>query len=458
MFNRSTKRNALILGILLALAGLLIIIKDRITHPSSPSLILITIDTLRADRLGCYGYSRNTSPAIDGLARKSILFRNAITPRAKTTPAIASILTGLYPHTHGLRSNWVPLEEEFITLAEILREKGFRTGAVVGNYMLKRKYSGLDQGFDTFDDRMTTRELHRNLREKTAEEVNQSVFGWLEENRNNQFFLWVHYQDPHGPYTPPAEYRGQFGRDREDPVAAEEIPRYQRLPDIPVSDGKIDANAYRAAYDEDIRYCDDFIGRLVEKLEELELADTLIILTADHGESLGEHGYYFEHGKYVYDQSVRVPFLVYSPGKFDPRIIEEQVNIMNITPTVLEILDCPIPPEIEGRSLLSLIRGETTEGDEYIFIESMNRYKAVRDRQWKYIKNISTGKEELYELEKDPGEEYNRADEYPAVTAALSRKVEAWLNPNDRIPLKELNEMRINKEERKALFSLGYLK
>ncbi len=448
-------------GVLVAglAAGVLILLYKSFFNPSTPPrLILITIDTLRADRLGCYGYKRNTTPRIDKLARKSVLFSAAVTPEAKTAPALASMMTGLYPHTHGIRTNWVALDEEFETLAEILRREGFRTGAVVGNFILKRKYSGLDQGFEEYDDRTPTRELNRNIREKTAEEVNRAVFPWLEENRKEKFFLWVHYQDPHGPYTPPAEYRNLFSGGQMDPVDEKSIPDYQFLPGTRLEAGVFDAEMYRAAYDREIRYCDQRIGKLLDKLEELDLSDSIIILAGDHGESLGEHDYYFEHGLYVYDQCGRVPLLVHLPSELEPRIIEEQVNIMSITPTVLDLLGLSPPPDLEAPSLLPLIRGKTGRGEKFIFMESMNRYKAVRTDRWKYILNIIDGTEELYDLEVDREETSNLAAREKQRAKTMKRRLEAWLNPNDEIPIREIQDMKINEEERKALLSLGYLR
>ena len=458
MFIKSTKRNVFALVILLAFIGLLFIIKDRINPPSSPNLILITIDTLRADHLGCYGYGRNTSPHIDQLAKKSVLFRNAITPRPKTSPSLTSILTGLYPHTHGIRSNWVPLPEKFTTLAELLRKRGYRTAAVVGNFVLKRKYSGLDRGFELFDDRMPNRELNRNLREKTAAGINESALRWLEDNRDKHFFLWLHYQDPHGPYTAPPEYRNFFVQIEEDVISADLIPKYQFLPWIPVRGGNVDANAYRSAYDREIRYCDEAIGRLLGKLDELGLNNTVIILVGDHGEGLGEHDYYFDHGKFVYDQSSRVPLIIHAPGVTGPGEIASQVNVMSIAPTILDLIGAPIPAGMETTSLLPLIRGTAEDDEECIFIERLNELKAVRTDRWKYILNLLTGEAELYDLESDPGETRNAAGENEEICREMNRRLREWMNANDRIPLKKLEEMMISADERKALLSLGYLR
>ncbi len=421
------------------------------------NIILITIDTLRSDHLGCYGYPLDTTPAIDRLANESVLFRNAITPRPKTAPSLASILTGLYPHTHGVRINWVPLPEEFSTLPELLRKKGYRTAAVVGNYVLKRKYSGLDQGFYMYDDRMSTRVFNRNLWEKTASEVNESALKWLEENRDHRFFLWIHYMDPHGPYTPPPEYEDFFVRSRRDQVFVDDIPRYQQLPWIPVRNGNSDAELYRAAYDREIRYCDDAIGRLLVRLDELGLDEAVIVLTGDHGESLGEHDYYFEHGKYVYDQSSRIPLIIHIPGRTGPTEVLEQVNVMSIAPTIIDLAGGEAPAGMEASSLLPLLSGDTGGGEEFIFIERKNDLKAIRTDRWKYIRNLLRGGEELYDLEKDPAETRNVAGDNAKICEEMGRRLGEWMNPNDLIPHQALEDMVIDPEERKALLSLGYL-
>jgi len=444
---------ALLIGV-----NAIIVLDKKTTSPPGPNIVLITIDTLRADHLGCYGYERNTSPNIDALARRSVLFRTAITPRTKTAPAVASILTGQYPHTHEVRNNRVPLPKKAMTLQEILRDNNYLTAAVLGNYMLKRELSGLSPGFVLYDDRMPNRELNRNLYENTAEQINRSAFNWLEENHKKRFFLWIHYQDPHGPYTAPREYQDTFSHHKNQYIPIGKVQSYQRLPQIKEDDGKVDAASYRDAYDAEILYCDDSVGKLIAKLRELVLEDTVIILAADHGESLGEHDYYFGHGKFVYEACSRVPLIIYTPSATKKAVrIEEQVNLMNIAPTILDLAGIPIPDEMEGMSLIPLIKGETFTCDEFIFLEKTNKIKAVRTNDWKYINNLEQDTDELYHLRYDPLETVNVASQNQLEVDRFKTKLREWMNSNDYIPIGKEHYQKLNKIEREALESLGYL-
>jgi len=456
---RFINRSALILLAFLVGVNVIIALDKKTTSPPGPNIILITIDTLRANHLGCYGYERNTSPNIDSLARQSVLFQTAVTPRARTGPATAAVLTGQYPHTNTVRTNWVPLPKKAITLQEILSNKNYVTSAVVGNYVLKREHSGFSPGFDSYDDRMFEKELNRNLYEKTAGQINRSVFNWLEENYQNKFFLWIHYQDPHGPYAAPRELRDTFNHHNKDYISIEKIKEFQRLPWIEEKDGKVDAASYRDNYDTEILYCDEAVGKLVARLSDLGVEDdTVIILTADHGESLGEHDYYLGHGKFVYEASSRVPLIVYGPSIIkNPGRIEEQVNLINITPTILDLAGIPIPPGMEGKSLLPMINGEDISGDEYIFLERKNQIKAVRTNDWKYIANIDKSTDELYYLRDDPLETKNVALENRRQVEKLKSRLHEWMNPNDHIPIGNDHYRELKKIERETLRSLGYL-
>ena len=451
-------RAAIILLALLVVLNVIIALNKYINAPPGPDIVLITIDTLRADHLGCYGYGRNTSPEIDSLARQSVLFQTAITPRTKTSPAVASILTGQYPHTHEVRTNWVPLPKKAITLQEILRDKNYATAAVLGNYILKREHSGLSPGFELYDDRMPDKELNRNYYEKNAEQINRAALNWLKENHKKKFFLWMHYQDPHGPYTAPRKYQDTFSHHNNEYIPIEKVREYQRLPWIEEEDGKVDAASYRDAYDAEILYCDESVGKLVAGLSELGLEDTVIILAADHGESLGEHDYYFGHGNFVYEACSRVPLIIYAPSIIkNPGRIEEQVNLMNIAPTIMDLAGIPIPTGMEGRSLLPMIKGEELSGDEHIFLERANRIKAVRTDDWKYITDLDQGTDELYYLRDDPLETKNVALENRRQVEKLKSRLREWMNPNDHIPIGKEHYRKLKETELKALKSLGYL-
>ena len=220
----------------------------------------------------------------------------------------------------------------------------------------------------------------------------------------------------------------------------------------------MDAAAYLDAYDAEILYCDDSVGKLVAKLRELGLEDTVIILAADHGESLGEHDYYFGHGKFVYEACSRVPLIIYAPSIFkNPGRVEEQVNLINIAPTILDLAGIPIPPGVEGRSLVPMAKGEGLSGDEHIFLERANRIKGVRTNDWKYITDLDKGTDELYYLKDDPLETVNAALKNQSVVDRLKTKLREWMNPNDHILIGKEHYQKLKEIEIKALKSLGYL-
>lgn len=456
--NRARGPACVLLALLLALNLWIRIWCGGGVDPSAPSLVLISIDTLRADRLGCYGYGRNTTPNIDIFSREAALFKDAITPRAETTPAMVSVLTGLYPHTHSVRTLGAPLRSRILTLQEILLNNGYTTAAFIGNWILKKRYSGLHHGFETYDDELPDKDLNVDIYERKAPDINGAVFRWLDSNHDNKFFLWVHYQDVHGPYIAPEKYRELFDGEGDDPVAEELVPVYQKVPWVESRAGSVDADIYRNGYDAEILFCDEYVGSLIEKIDELGLKNVVVIITADHGESLGEHDYYFAHGKYVYDQCSRVPLLVRMPSSKGAKVIEKQVNIMDITPTLLEIAGCPFPPEIEGISLRPLIEKDESQVPEApVFLERFNDIKAVRMDRWKYISNLHNNTEELYDLERDPEETRNVLSENVEIAAGLKKVLREWMKESDIPRVRKLRDRELSEEEREAFRALGYL-
>ena len=237
--------------------------------PSSLSIVLITLDTLRADRLGCYGFPGNSTPNLDALAKESILFEQATSTVPLTLPSHASILTGLLPPHHGVRDNGgIPLPESRTTLAERFKRRGYATGGFVGAWVLERRF-GLAQGFDRYSDRFALDQL-----QKRGDAVVDDALAWIDEVRARQFFAWVHLFDPHLPYDPPEPFRTRFPADR---------------------------------YQGEVAYTDELVGRILSRLRERQLLEkTLVVVTADHGESLGEHGE-ANHGFFLYDATVAVP-------------------------------------------------------------------------------------------------------------------------------------------------------
>lgn len=286
-----------------------------------PDVLLITIDTLRADHIGCYGYKRPTSPNIDGLAADGALYENVVSASSFTGPSIASIMTGKYPRftTFAYANAQTRLMPEEVTIAEHFQSAGYKTAAFVCNPVLM-KAAGLNQGFDHYDDEMReTERVRRNYRERTAPPVTDAVIAWLATlSREDAVFLWVHYQDAHGPYTPPPEFEERF-RPTEPGPELQACPEGDNLgkgcvPWYQTIDRQLYANVYTGRYDAEIAFLDHHLGRLLDALRRSDRYDrAVILLTADHGEALGENGYFYCHGHGVTRDQSFVPMILKSP-------------------------------------------------------------------------------------------------------------------------------------------------
>ena len=309
-------------------------------RPSEPAaapgpIVLIVVDTLRADHLSCYGYSRPTSPAMCALAEDGVLFERAYTTRTSTTPAIASMLTGLYPHRHGVKELYYVLPPAMTTVAERLRAHGWATGGFVSSFVMVRDFSGFDGGFDVYDDDVRTRERLRQNYERSAADTVEHAIIWLRAHGPHAF-LFVHLIEPHGPYTPPSPYLERFALPATGP-APDEVPNYQRLPELRT------VSEYVGRYDGEIATADAALESLFGALRRLDwYAPATIVLVADHGESLGEEDNWFRHGGSVNDAEAHVPLIVKFAGADAPRAgsrVAEPVSVVDVFPTVLHAAD-----------------------------------------------------------------------------------------------------------------------
>src|ERR1700751_1886963 len=319
-----------LLAILLLLGGC------RQTKPRRPNILIITVDTLRADPLGCYGYPAGLTPNVDALAKESIVFERAIAQVPLTWPSHAAIFTGTYPFHNGVQDfTGQPLSRSFRTLAESFKANGYTTSAIVSSFVLDRSW-GLARGFDSYDDAFAGEQfLHKDLGlvERRAEESVNHKIRWLEAHPNEPFFLWLHLYDPHSPYDPPEPFRSRF---------------------------------VKQPYEGEIAYADSQLGRLWAWLKQAPdnlYDDTLIVFLSDHGESLGEHGEK-EHGFFVYDSTLHVPLVVKPPlgSGFKPHAVSDPVPIMGIAPTILAALKLhdPIEQQFETESLLATRSSDAT--------------------------------------------------------------------------------------------------
>jgi arylsulfatase A-like enzyme/tetratricopeptide (TPR) repeat protein len=358
------------------------------------NLLLITLDTVRADHLGAYGYKPGATPALDRLAREGVRFADASTQAPLTGPAHAGILTGVYPTRFGIRDNAsTPLPPDAVTLAASLKAAGYRTGAFIAAFILDRAY-GFDHGFEEFDSRFDHFESGDKLEaERTADEVLKPALAWLSKlPANHPFFAWVHLYDAHTPYTPPPPYTTRF---RTHP------------------------------YDGEIAYVDSAVGRLIAKLIEKGVLDrTLIVAIGDHGESLGEHGEE-EHGLFLYDAVLRIPWIMRLPARAHAGlVVPEQTRAIDLMPTVLDMLAVPLPPRLDGESLAPIISGKRRAAPPPSYAETYypllhfgwSALHSLRVGEWKYI---SAPKPELYDLRRDTSERTNVIERQANVAGRL---------------------------------------
>jgi len=431
------------------LLSLCLLCACRAEAPRRPNVLLITIDTLRADRIGLRHGEQWVMPHLEALAGESLRYPSALSPRAKTTPAIASLLTGLYPHEHGVRELMSPLRNSTPMLQDRLREKGWHTAAIVGNFVLKDQYSGLSRGFETWrEDLPDTQGVPpENVPQRRARSLTDAALEELAKPKGSRpWMLWLHYMDPHGLYDAPLEHR-VFAPSAVDPIQedpAQEpkpyIAQYNVPPQARLPDGRIDAAAVRAEYDAEARYVDSELGRIFDWLRASgQWNDTILIVTADHGESLGEHNYWFEHGRNAYEANSAVPLIIRAPG-VRPGRGNPDVSLCDLAPSLLFHLGLePLLPAPDER----LTRGEIlpqlyTDGNlpsRAVFTEKIERsgdervvqHKAVRMGSWKRVRRFATIEgqlriigEELYELNSDPREARNLMNDPPA-DAPLAR-------------------------------------
>lgn len=412
-------RTVVALTVLAGLAGCSNAPRERL------NFVLVTLDTLRADRLGSYGYSAAETPHLDRLASEGARFEQAISPVPSTLPSHATILTGLFPRGHGVRDNGTfLLADDHVTVAELLSGAGYETAAFVSSFVIDSRF-GLAQGFDTYFD------LDEGSTERVGGETTERALEWLSRPRQNPFFLWVHLYDPHAPFDAPEPYRSRFAE---------------------------------RPYDGEITYTDAVVGEILDRLESLGAKEnTLVMVVGDHGESLGEHGEPY-HSWFIYDATLKVPFLARLPGVIPAdSVIEEQVRLADLAPTALDLLGVP-EARWEGMQGTSLALWLTEGKREHLpaYAESLvprlqfgwGELKAIRERGFKYI---DAPRPELYDLGADPGETRNIVSEKDN----LARELESRLDQLEREHQRgdgELDEPGpIDDETMRKLQSLGYV-
>ena len=391
--------------------------------PPRLNVVVLTLDTTRADRLSPYGFADISLPHLERLAREGVLFEQASTTVPLTLPAHASLFTGLLPPEHGVRDNADPrMADSKTTLAETLSAAGFRTGAFVGSIVLDPE-RGLKQGFDVYKGVLRGPRDTPQGRQRRADAVMDDAIEWLGTVGESQFFLWAHLYDPHRPYEPPEPYASTYGH-----------------------------NPYLG----EIAFADAQIGRLLQELERRSVLDrTIVVVLADHGESLGDHGER-DHGVFVYESVIRVPLIIRAP-KVAPARVDGVVRVIDVMPTVLAMLRVPAPPS-QGVNLIELMTGRTDDLKLTAYSESMyperlgwSSLRAVRDGRFKYIE---APRPELYDLLDDPFEQSNIYESRRATAASMKASIRQFSHSASGTPDRAV---AVSPELQTQLQALGYV-
>lgn len=419
-----------------------------------PSIVIITVDALRADHLGCYGYQRDTSPNIDALVEGGLVFERAWTPEPLTGPAMCSMVTGMYPHQHGASRNGLRMQPGLTSLPKILAQKGWDTAAFVGTWTLKDNLTLLGEHFETYGERLKRRRWFGLLNsEATCEDVTDDALGWLKEQRGgkneNPFFLWLHYIEPHAPYRFHEEYASR----------------------LDINDDKL---RRKDRYDTEIAAVDSSIGRLLTGIRELvDDRELIVVFTADHGESLGEHGYW-GHGRNLYEPSLRIPLGVSWRGNIPRQRLTAPATLLDLAPTLLELAGVERPEGLPGTSWAHVARGGQvpasdtaecfqahkgavhggTHDNEKKRSKGILSVGIVKDNQ-KEILELGQQKRLLFSLADDPGELSSTvAPDSPVSSDLLSclGAVSDGLGSLDRLVAQKLDAETVEQ-----LRALGYL-
>jgi arylsulfatase A-like enzyme len=429
------------------------------TSPRPTNVLLITIDTLRDDHCSSSGYERPTTPHLEELSRQGARMALAYSPTSTTGPTHASIFTSLYPIAHGVIKNGLSLGPSFTTLAGTLRERGYDTAGVVSSFVLDTKF-GYSRGFDFYDDDFDPQEtsLPRKKFEghdveggfdQRATTTTRKALEQLERLGGGErpFFLFVHYFDPHAPYDAPESWVERFRAAESD-------------------EGSLSATI--DAYDAEIAYTDDAVGALLDRLREIGLEDdTLVIVTSDHGEGLMQHGHP-THGVQIYEEAVRVPLIFRLPGRIaSGRVFHEPVELLDLAPTILDLLGSAPVDGLHGRNLAQTLAGDAPLDPQRPVHLHRRHYRArmmgeipvrgqkfgVRLEQWKYIESDDKESKELFDLESDPGERNNVYESNVDVGRSLSERIAAWRLGRGR----ETSVQQLSPEDIERLRSLGYV-
>jgi len=439
--------------------------------PEHPHIVMISIDTLRADHLGCYGSPDVQTPRIDAFADESVLFERHYVAAPTTLVSHASLMTGLWPHTHGVPRNGYVLHEDNVTLAETLKAAGYDTAAFIGAYPLAQN-TAFDQGFDHFDDDLGVYTGGKPRARRDGDKINEALFDWLDDRRRTKrpMFLFVHYYDVHAPYYPPKPYRSMYGK-----VTLNGAGRRSHIKRIrhwyqvkPPEVVQPHADALRSLYKGGVTYTDHLVGVMLDDLRDRGILDrAVVVLTSDHGESFDEHDEYWNHGYTTYEEAVHAPLIVRLPGGTGGgRRVPHLMSNVDVLPTLLDQLELD-GPRGEGLSFSPLLDGEAQPPRSTVFSEATKPYfavgetwhnelhqAAVRTPDAKLIHEPLSHERELYDLRADPAEATNLHDDpsYSELRDTLRGHLLGWRDQADPLPSHSLSP-----EQTHLLKSLGYV-
>ncbi len=399
--------------------------------PKDRNLLVVTIDTCRADHLGCYGYAAARTPLIDSIAKQGVMMERAYAIQPITLPSHATIFTGVHPRKHGVHDNGLyKLPQEALTMAEVLQEKGYLTAAIISAFVLNRQF-GLSQGFMHYDDKLSdSRQKHTDIAEMKATVVSDRAIKWIGQNADKKWFLWLHYFDPHAGYAPPERFK----------------------------------TPGRHPYEGEIAYVDHELKRVFNELKKHNLRrKTVVVITSDHGESLGEHGE-GTHGMFLYNATMHVPLIFSLPGALPQgKTRSEMVSLMDLMPTALEMLGVKAPPSVQGRSIIPLLTGDADDWKEApLAMETMlpwdqfgwSPYFALVKNGYKYIE---APQPELYDMEDDPRELVNIYGLNKGRAEAMARELKKELKHYGQETLAGQSKREMDSKDKKQLASLGYI-
>ena len=421
---------------------------------AEPHLVLLSVDTLRADAVGAYGAEGAKTPTIDALAAAGMLFEDAHTTIGKTGPAFASIFTSLYPPTHGARRNAQQMRSDIPVLAELLGEAGYEAAAFISNWTLRADLVGLNRGFDHYDEEFNQARNAGGVTERDADDIVKATERWLrrraddEERNGRPLFLWVHFSDPHSPYLE----RGGF------------------TPPLPPRKTRTAGWQKRWRYQSEVNYVDHWLGRLSEAIEERLPGPRFTLFLSDHGESMGEHSYW-GHGKNVHWPNTRIPMILAGPGLPTGLEVQAPVGVVDVLPTVLDLLGIEAPDGLEGQSLVptggetqAIQRPRYVIGDRHTALFNKSRRNSPYENPLqismeldgaKVVHDFSKRRTVYFDLTVDPREEKPLSEPPVELVPPLGRRLVNWYRALPKYEAK--SSAVLSEDDIKQLKSLGYI-